>query len=199
MYKIKNLVSTRVAGFTLLIGSILLLTGCGGFRFADEETIDPNDQTLSVIFGYFDVSESPTDELDWVSVKQYKPEEGYYGCYVENGMYYYLGVRNGSIQVNKLGRSTRWGDNVRHVFNFGGKGRNETARVIKKPGVYFLGSYKYKAAPDGSQFYMDKLESPTEKDLLNKLLKKMKEDNDLKAYRHQISMIEKRLRELSTK
>ncbi len=188
-------------GICLLVPAILLSSGCS--LFSTKTPIDKNDQTLSVVYGYFDMEDAPSwVGIDWVSIKQYKPEVAYYSCGVEEGLFFHIGVdKSASIQVEEFGRNTRWYSNATYTYNFGGKGRNETARVIKKPGVHFLGSYKFKNIDSGSMFRQDSFDmvpavAPSEKELLTKLLVIMQEDSDLAVYNHQIAMIEKRLREL---
>lgn len=185
----------------IILPAVLVSSGCS--LFSKEDKIDPNDRSLSVVFGHFDLEDAPSwGGLDWVSIKQYKPKPLYYYCGVEDGLFFQLGVNNNSsIQVDEFGRNTRWYSNATYTYNFGGQGRNETARVIKKPGAYYLGSYAYKAIDSGSffrpdHFDMEKVASPTEKELLIRLIKHMKDDSDLAIYRHQIGMLEKRLRAL---
>lgn len=186
----------------ILLPAILLNSGC----FNTKEPVDHNDKSLSVVFGHFDLENAPSwGGIDWVSVKQYRPKQEYYSCGVEEGLFWHIGVKKGaSIQVDQFGRGTRWYSNATYTYNFGGQGRNETSKKIKQPGVYYMGSYKYKAIESDSffkpdQFDMVKSRKPTEKQLLTKLLKIMKQDSDLKIYTHQISMIEKRLKKLSKK
>lgn len=188
----------------ILLPALLLNTGCA--LFSKEDKVDHNDKSLSVVFGYFNMKEAPSwGGIDWVSVKQYKPEQLYYSCGVEEGLFFHIGVHKGaSIQVDQFGRNTRWYSNATYTYNFGGSGRNDTATIIKKPGVYYLGAYQYKSIPSGSffapdQFEMEKAKSPTEKELLGKLLHIMKQDSDLAIYTHQIGMIEKRLSVLNKK
>lgn len=195
----KSLITTCI-----LLPAFIFSSGCA--LFSTEEPVDPNDKTLSVVFGYFDMKEAPSwGGFDWVSIKQYKPKPSYYGTTVEDGLFFHIGVANkSSIQVDEFGRNTRWYSNTVYTYGFGSNGRNETALVIKKPGVYFLGSYKYKEIPSGSFFEADKFDmvkskSPTEKELLTKLLKLIKEDSDYNMYHYQISMIEKRLTALKKK
>ncbi|MDH5766818.1 MAG: hypothetical protein OEZ38_12475 [Gammaproteobacteria bacterium] len=184
----------------IILPSILLSSGCA--LFGTEESVDANDKTLSVIFGHFNMEEAPSwGGIDWVSVKQYKPKVGYYQAGVDEGLFWHIGVTNGSIQVEQFGRNTRFYSNATYTYNFGSKGRNETSRIIKKPGVYYLGSYKYVPVESGSffqpdNFDMKKTKSPSEKELLTLVLKKMQEDSDFSVYKHQIGMIKKRLKQL---
>jgi len=185
----------------VILPAISLSSGCA--LFSKDDPVDPNDKSLSVIFGHFDMKDAPSwGGIDWVSVKQYKPKQSWYSCGVEEGLFWHIGVHKGSsIQVEEFGRNTRWYSNAVYTYNFGGQGRNKTSKIIKKPGVYFLGSYKYKAIESDSFFKPDnfdmiKTRTPTEKQLLTKLLQIMKGDSDLAVYKHQIRMIQKRLKQL---
>ena len=182
----------------LLLPAFLIISGCA----STPDPIDPKDKNRSVVFGYFDMEEAPSDELDWVSVKRYKPKKGYFAAAVEDGLFYHVGVPNGSFQVDEFGRNTRFLSNTRYIYNFGGKGRNKTARKIKRPGVYFMGSYKYKEIDSGSfwkpdNFKMIKVKGPSEKVLLKRLLKIMQSDSDLSIFKHQIKRMKKRLKQLN--
>jgi hypothetical protein len=183
--------------FFFLLPAILLTGGCA----SAPDPIDPKDKTRSVVFGYFDMKDAPSDELDWVSIKRYKPKKGYFAAAFKDGLFYHIAVPNGSFQVDEFGRNTRFLSNTRYIYNFGGKGRNQTARVIKRPGVYFMGSYKYKSIDSGSffkpdNFKMVKIKKPREKELLKKLLKIMQSDKDLAQYTHQIRRMKQRLKRL---
>jgi len=185
--------------FSLLL-SALLLNGCA----TAPDPIDPKDKNRSVVFGFFDMEDAPSwGGIDWVSVRQYKPrtKKGYFAAAVKDGLFYHIGLPNGSFQVDSFGRNTRFYSNTRYTYNFGGKGRNQTARKIKRPGVYYMGSYKYKAIDSGSffkpdNFKMIKTKKPREKELLKKLIKIMQSDSDLAAYKHQIRRMKQRLKKL---
>ncbi len=199
--KSRTQLTRHLIALLFIVPAILLSSGCS--LFGGGEKIDVNDKSVSVVFGYFDMEDAPSwGGIDWVSVKQYKPDQSYYSCGVEDGLFYHIGVKKGaSIQVNKFGRNTRWYSNATYTYNFGGQGRNETSKIIKKPGVYFLGSYKYKNIDSGSFFKPDKFDmvkskSPSEKQLLKQLLDIMQNDSDLSDYNHQIGMIKKRLAQL---
>ncbi len=195
-----NALTKALITLTLILPAILLSSGCS---FSKEDPVDPNDKTLSVIFGYFNVEDAPSwGGIDWVSVKQFKPKQAYYSCGLEEGIFWHIGVTNGSLQVDSFGRNTRWYSNAYYSYNFGGQGRNETSKIIKKPGVYYLGAYKYKHIDSESFFGADKFEmiktrTPTERQVLTRLLEIMLDDSDLSIYQHQINMMKRRLRALS--
>lgn len=194
-----NALTKALITLTLILPIIFLNSGCS---FSKDDPVDPKDKSLSVIYGYFDVEEAPSwGGIDWVSVKQYRPKQAFYNCGLDEGIFWHIGVSKGSIQVESFGRNTRWYSNAFYSYSFGSQGRNETAKVIKKPGAYFLGSYKYKPIESESffgadKFDMVKMSSPTEKQVLTRLLQIIEEDSDLSIYRHQISMLKKRLRKL---
>lgn len=180
----------------LLVPLSILLSSCGGLS-----NVSPDDKDLSVLFGYIDMKEAPSG-LGFVKVKRHKPTPNvWYSFYPEEGLFSHIGVKNGSYQVDTFGESNVGFANINYTYNFGGDGRNATARVIKAPGVYFLGAYKYKRLTKGSflspgSFEMQPIKSPTEKELLTQLLKNIKEDEDRMMYRHQIRRIEQYLKQL---
>lgn len=192
----KQTLVKSILSLFILLPVLLLSSGCS--LFGDKEKIDVNDHTLSVVFGYFDVEEAPSwGGVDWVSIKKFKPKKAYYGTTVEEGLFYHLGVsNNSSIQVDEFGRNTRWYSNAVYTYNFGGQGRNDTSTVINKPGVYFLGAYKYKHIDSGSlfkadSFDMEKSNTPTEKELFTRLLASLEKESP--EYTYQIAMVKKRL------
>lgn len=188
----------RIFRVVVLLMTSVILTSCA----FGPKLPEPDDTTRSVVFGYFDVEEAPSwGGLDWVNIKRYKPEQSYYEAEIEDGLFYQIGVENGSVQVTNFGRDTRWYSNTRYTYDFGQQGRNETARIIKEPGVYFMGSYKYKHIDSESWFGPDKFkmvesDEPKEKELLQRLLKIMQDDSELSDYKHQIGMIKARLKQL---
>lgn len=185
----------------ILLPAILLGSGCS--LFSEKEDIDPNDTTRSLVFGYFDIEDTPSwGGIDWVSIKQFKPKINYYTTDFHEGVFFHVGLPNDSaIQVDRFGRGTRWYSNATYTYNFGGQGKNETGTHINKPGVYFLGAYKYKHHNSGSLFKADsfemvKTDAPSEKEVLQRVLKMMQEDSELAIYTHQIAMIQARLKRL---
>lgn len=178
----------------------MAISGCS--LFSDKEFVDPKNRDVSIVFGYIDAEETPSyGGIDWVTIKQYKPKAKYYFTPWEDGLFYHVGLPKGSYQVDNFGRHTRWYSNAQYTYDFGGKGRNKTARIIKKPGLYFLGAYKYKHIDSESwleadSFTMEKIRSPSEKELLIRLLKIMQEDSDLNIYTRQINLIKRRIKKI---
>jgi len=182
----------------VVITLAVALAGC-----ASAPPVDPKDETVSVVFGYFDMKNAPSS-LAWVSLKHYdgnaKGER--YTMAVRDGLFFHVGIGPGSYQVDKFGGTGGIPFLTRRPFeyDFGGKGRNDTAVRIKKPGLYFLGSYKY-IDHAGGFFEPDKFEmqpgsEPTEKQLLERLVKELQSDKELTQYSRQIQVVKRRLAEL---
>jgi hypothetical protein len=179
------------------------LGGC-----ASSKPVDPKDETLSLVFGYFDMKDAPSD-LEWVSLKQYaapgeKPKEAsWYSLAAKDGLFFHIGVEPGSYQVDRFGGTGGIPLLTRRPFeyDFGSRGRNRTAMRIPKPGVYFLGSHKYvnhagKGFFQADKFEMQAAKTPGEKELLQRLIKQLESDSDLSKYTRQLRLAKQRLADL---
>lgn len=180
------------------IGALLVLAGCA----SDGGSIDPKDTSVSLVYGHFDMKEAP-GRLDWVSLRRYdsKKEDGeWYGMGVKDGVFFHVGVEPGSYQVDKFRTAGGFFTNpVEH--HFGSRGRNATAVRIAKPGVYFLGSYRYvnhagKGFFEADRFDMQPVKSPSEKEVLQRVIQRLESDPELKDYTRQLQLARKRLGEL---
>lgn len=192
--------SLKLFSIPFIIFVLFTTTGCS--LFSSKEFIDPNNKNVSIVFGYIDAEETPSfGGIDWVTIKQYKPKSKYYFTDFYDGIFFHVGLPKGSYQVDNFGRHTRWYSNTQYTYDFGGKGRNNTARIIKVPGIYFLGTHKYRHIESESwlkadSFSMEQTKSPSERILLIKLLKIMQDDSDLNIYTRQINLIKKRIKKL---
>lgn len=172
----------------------LVLAACGGTA-----PVSSDDETLSLVFGYFDMKDAPT-KVQWVGLKQYGGKDaGTYSLAVHDGLFFHVGIEPGSYQVDKFGGSSFL--RGEHVYNFGGKGRNTTAIRIQKPGVYFLGAHRYVKHPGEGFFSPDKfdmqpMKAPTEKELLERVIKQIESDRELAPYKRQLRLARERLARL---
>jgi len=177
------------------LAAVVLATGC-----STSPPVDPKDQNASLVYGYFDMKNAPSS-LDWVSIKQYGATSFYYHAGAKDGLFWHIGIDPGSYQVEKFGGLKRlliFSNEVE--YNYGTRGRNETAIRVTKPGLYFMGAYRY-VAHDGGLFAPDKFEmqpvtSPTERELLSRILAEMEAKQELRAYTRQIGLVKQRLAEL---
>jgi hypothetical protein len=185
----------RMRRLIAVLGLALVVGGCA----TSGPPVDPKDDTRSIVFGYFDMTDAPSG-VEWVSLKLYGDKPVWYTLPVKDGLFYHVGIEPGAYQVEKFGKNPGFLSNTKYVYNFGTRGRNETARRIDKPGLYFLGAYKYVKHPTGwfeqGKFEMQPIRTPSEKELLTRLIKILESDGDLRAYSRQLALAKRRLAEL---
>ena len=101
------------------------------------EVPGPND---SIVFGHIDMGDAPVD-LDWVSVRQFSPpsDKPYWSFGTEEGTFYNWYLDPGAYGVQSFGGL---GGRTRYSFNIPRRMRSMRI-VIKKAGIYYLGSYRY--------------------------------------------------------
>jgi hypothetical protein len=153
--------------------ALALLTACssgGHGRSVD----DPSN---SLVFGFIDMGDAPT-KISGASIMQVAPptDKPYWGMDVRNGLLYTYYLPPGSYQLASISGSSFWRGDYR--YNFPRQG-NEQAVRISKPGIYFLGSYKYKGVKtgffEGGKFDIERVSSPSEAELLRRILEEDKE------------------------
>ena len=162
-------------------------------------SVDPKDESLSVVYGYFDMTDAPSS-LDWVFIKQYgnNKDEGY-RVSAKEGVFLHVGVEPGSYQVATFGGVGGIPLLTRRDFqyDFGSKGRNSTALRITKPGVYFFGSHRYINHAGKGFFSPDKFEmrpakAPGEKEVLKMVIQRLETDKDLAEYTRALRLAKQR-------
>lgn len=153
----------------LVVVAALMLSACGGTR-PFKKSIQ---QEESLVFGYIDMDEAPCS-LDWVDMKRLQPktDKPYYGFAVKDGMFYRTYTPPGVYKFDAFGGSS-FIRNANYTFKFP-QGKGEMDREIKKTGIYYVGSYKYVKVKTGffqpGKFDYERVQRPTEKELLERLL-----------------------------
>jgi hypothetical protein len=164
---------------------------------ATSERIDPKDPSLSLVYGYIDMKDAPSS-LGWVHIALYDGKNTGYFTAVRDGLFLHIGVKPGPYQVDRFGRHTTFWSNTEYSYDFGTRGRNETAIRIDKPGIYFMGAYKYAVVHTGffeqSKFRMEQTAAPSERELLTRVLAFLQDDPA--RYARQIDMVKQRLAQL---
>jgi len=154
----------------LALGLIALALSAGCASSGHERDI--NDPTNSLVFGYIDMDEAPTS-ISYATIQQVAPatDSPYWGLAVKKGLFYSAYLPPGSYQLSSFGGSGFLAGEHRYGFPRQG---NQTALRIEKPGIYFLGAYKYRDVKTGmfeqGKFSIDPLNKPTEADLLRRIL-----------------------------
>ena len=157
----------RTAVIALAI-AVSLLAGCAGGGHGR----DINDPSNSLVFGYVDMADAPT-KISGAQIMQVAPptDKPYWGTDVREGMFYTYYLPPGSYKLATLhGSSFLRGE---YRYSFPRQGGEQGVR-IDKPGIYFLGAYKYQNVRTGmfeqSKFDIERVKTPSEADLLQRLL-----------------------------
>jgi hypothetical protein len=159
--------------FAGLLVFALTLSGCGGGVKAFVKSVEEEE---SLVFGHLDMDEAPTN-LDWVSMKRLRPvsKTPYYSFGIDGSMFYRTHTPPGTYKFESFGGSSVL-RNADYKFKFPDQGKGEMDRVISSTGLYYVGSYKFKRVKTGffeqGKFSLEKVDKPSEKELLMKLLEK---------------------------
>ena len=186
----------KLARLFAVLSLMLMVAACAGAR------IDPKDESVSLVYGYFDMKDAPSS-LEWVSIKRYGSDEpAFYQIRTYDGLFFHVGVDAGPYQIERFGGVGGIPLLTRRefVYNFGTRGRNGSAIRVQKPDIYFMGAFKYVDHPGGffkaDKFDMQATKQPTERELLQRLVKLL-ETNDYRDYTRQLGLAKKRLAQLS--
>lgn len=154
--------------FVLGLIALGLLAGCA--NTGPERDI--NDPANSLVFGYIDMDDAPTGvKSAWIMQVAPPSDTPYWGLGVNKGLFYNSYLPPGSYQMSKFSGSGFFAGENEYSFPRQG---NQTALRITKPGIYFLGSFKYKSVKTGifeqGKFSIEKINKPTEAELLKRIL-----------------------------
>jgi len=157
----------------------VLLTGCSSspvFR-------DPQEKNQSLVLAYVDMSDADS-EATWLRAKVItkrgvKPTWYSFGFVRDDKLGPILHnqyVTPGKIKLDAFGgNATGFFDNAYYQYNFPKQGRGMGALTVKKPGIYYMGSFKYIPVETGffekGKFDIKRVNKPTEKEVLQKFLK----------------------------
>jgi len=174
----------------LLAALGLFLVGCGGNPYMDD---DGGGADRSLVYGYIDMDEAPA-KLQWVSMKQLRPkvDKPYYSFWIREGAFYTNAAPPGVFKFDSFGGHNGW-TNTNWTFSFPSQGRGAFDPVIKRPGMYYVGSWKYKKVKTGffkpGKFDLVPDKKVSEKDVLKRMLPWAK-------HKKWKDMIEARIRQL---
>jgi hypothetical protein len=157
----------RILTIMCLLLAVAVLAGCG------THLRNPADDTRSLAYGFVDMEDAPT-KLAWATIKQMKPvkDKPYWGAGADgSGLFWNEHLEPGSYMLTSFGGHSVL-RNASYTYEMPEYGSNGTAKVIKKPGMYYMGAYKY--TKEGSffnpKFSIEPVESPTEREVLEMLL-----------------------------
>ncbi len=218
------MIKNKYSLFLLIIIFIIIIGfGCGSSNSSkptiQEHPVDIEDPTTSIVFGYIDTTRIYS-RLAMVKFRKLKPPSAFdYFGYVASrdsdnrGLFFNLALPNGHYEVQVVVAASYDGRWLKPII-LQRKG-NPSFKKIKKPGVYYLGSYKVMQV-DIKQYALltidpNKNREASEKKLLKKLLGiletakenaiargKISSERLEAIYARAIKMINKRIKKLST-
>lgn len=164
-----------------MVISILTLLLAGSIAFSANSKGDPEKDAL--VFGCFDLSEI-NSYIDNISFIKYPPrlsgfmgfphdiniyfihKSGYYiADQVKPGQYWLMGFYTRPIGLQFQNKVT----NCQVTY----KPTEADVFTVKEGDIYYYGTYKYRVAEKG-QFALEKVDTPSEKELLQNILESMK-------------------------
>lgn len=181
---------TSHSQLAVLAFTLSLLAGCA-YGFSDHKTLDtqpdpPTSGQMSFVFGYIDMEDADPG-LDWVTFQQLAPvaKDPDMPARAKHGIFYLENVAPGSYQVYDFGGRgggffAKGNLYASYPVSFPVSRQSGSMRVrVEKPGVYFLGSYKY-VSVKGNRLTMnyvydlEPLKKPSEREVLERLLPTVK-------------------------
>jgi hypothetical protein len=156
----------------IVVCAALFIDGCFLFK-KTVQLKEPENESQSLVVGYIDMEDAPT-WLGFVVMRQLRPktEKNKLRFSISEGIFFNEFVPPGIFQFDRFGGSS---GNTDYTFYFPLQGKKPMDPVIEKPGIYFVGSYKYKNVKKPvfgkGEFDLIKSEKPDEKEVLEKLLK----------------------------
>ncbi|MDH4226180.1 MAG: hypothetical protein OEV59_00295 [Deltaproteobacteria bacterium] len=188
----------RVGRVALIALSVLVFFGCA---VAPTVITNSKDETVSLVYGYIDMSDGVkatflnSSKVSYVNLKQIDPviDKPVKLCGVSNGAFWNDRLSAGIYQVLEFGRYERTPVvNITRRYPLPEFTKNITAFKVSKPGLYYVGTFKLVEEYDekmGYQFTVVETGKPREKEVLEILLP-LSEGTKWEA------LIQKRIKEL---
>jgi hypothetical protein len=150
---------------------LLLLASCGSGSQTQLE--NPKNEGMSFVYGFMDMEDAPTD-LGWIDLERVSPrtEERFYHMRVDEGVFYGEFMDPGSYVVSSFGAEASM-FSTRTVYNVSLQ-QSPFKLVVDKPGVYFVGSWKYHEVETGffeqAKYGLEETERPTAAEVIRRIL-----------------------------
>lgn len=178
--------------FLLPVVLLMLLSGCA------TNPIDPKDDSLSMVYGYMGGNASLFGPIKWAKLKENRKPAIYHELKIEReftergGIFWHIGLKPGSYQLDDFGLPDM-------IFYYGKVDKNDTVIRLTKPDIYFMGSYWHESNNkifSQSTFDIKRINKPTEREIVQRLIKVFESEGDNKVYVRQYNLLKKRLAEL---
>lgn len=181
------------------LGLLVLLVLMSGCATTGHKITDHTDR--SIVYGWLDIDDVDGNYMFAGFVRQYTPtiKNPYYTLRTDKFkggyIYYFYGLPNGAFKLDSLKMQSCLGifcGNTIYNYDFGTQGTVATVK-IKKPGTYYMGSYKM-AEVDTGMFEQSKFnvtptkKGPSQKEMLQYILTKAPSKHPVVAERIRLSL-----------
>lgn len=153
----------------------------------DEPPISVDNPNNSLVFGYVDMSDAPTKVKGaWLEQVAPPTESPYWSMGIEKGLFYNTFIKPGSYQLSSFSGSIFARGN--YEYNFSRQGQSKARVRIEKPGIYYLGSFKYVTVQKQGmfkrgKFSIERVSEPSEAELLRRILSETMKVQKAKNYK----------------
>ncbi|HKI97619.1 MAG TPA: hypothetical protein VKB51_03995 [bacterium] len=173
----------RVITQAILLLALTVLMGCtyvgGGGTSVDKEVKEVKDAKSSFVFGYVDMADADVP-MDWALLKEVghnQRKEPDHWMRVQDGAFYLENVQAGSYILSEFG-GRHWSMFCANTLVCSEPIEYDPGTsmrlVVKKPGIYYLGAFKYKEAKTGffeqDKFDLKSIDKPTPAEVVQKVL-----------------------------
>jgi hypothetical protein len=179
------------SAFSLYAVLFMLLGGCA------TTSVDPKDETLSMVYGYMGGNGSLFGPMKWATLKENRQPAVYHDLNVirtfseRGGLFWHMGLKPGSYQLDDFGLP-----DISYLY--GKVSKNITTIRITEPNAYYMGSYWHQ---NNSKiivvgFELERTNKPTEREIVQRLVKEFESEGHNKVYSRQYNLLKRRLAQL---
>jgi hypothetical protein len=181
----------------IMVSSVFI--SCALLPRAPIKLKEPEDENISLVVGYVNMEDAPSGiynaymerldkKVDYVSV--FAVNAG-----LDGFIFFHSHAKPGVYRFTKFVGSDLLGY-CKYTYGFPPQGKKDMDPVIKEPGIYFVGSYKYKVLKEGrgfekTEFDVVRTDTPTEKEVWEEMLKHAKNTSWEKKILNRIKELEK--------
>lgn len=180
-----------ISPFAAALALIFLVSSC-----TTAGLVAPSSSETSIVFGYLDMTDAPSD-LQSVTMKRMRTETPPYLFHVKDGVFFQLDVAPGAYKFMRFGGSS-FIKQTAYDYKFPAQGKGSLDLEVTKPGVYYVGSWRYKKIKSGfftpGEFDLEPMQSPGEREVLEKVFANASHEHWRKMIRARLAELKKQPR-----
>jgi hypothetical protein len=153
----------------VLLAGALVSCGMGSSTHLE----NPEREHVSFVYGYLDLEDAPTS-LGWLDLERVAPrsDDRFYHMRIDEGVFYGEFIDPGSYVLSGFGGGGTM-FSQRTVYNVSLQ-QTPFKLIVDKPGVYFVGSWKYRDVETGmfeaAKYDLEETAKPTALEVIERIL-----------------------------